>query len=56
MSVGERVLNAFVSEELHDVDDVPCAVVLHGGFPVAEGVIGLCDVLGLTSLKRHIDS
>jgi len=38
LGVDEGVLDASVSEDLHDVEDVFCAVVFHGCFPVAKGV------------------
>ncbi len=38
LSVDERVLDVFVSEQFHDVKDVFGLGVFGGGFPVSEGV------------------
>jgi hypothetical protein len=33
--VDQGILDVFVAENIHDVEDVSCAVVFHCGFPVA---------------------
>lgn len=38
LRVDERIVDVFVSQHFHDVENVFGFVVFHGGFPVAESV------------------
>jgi len=40
LGVSHRVLDAFVAQYPHNVEDVFGAVIFHGGFPVAHRVEG----------------
>ena len=54
IDVNHRVLDAFVTEQLLDVNDVFCLVVFHCGFPVTEGCEAYFLYAWVVEFSRHV--